>query len=78
MQDVGNLMVSQKGFKKHASNYDQLLEISHWNALNQIRLLMERPMAATSKLESNVNRGTITPKFGGFTSAATGGYKFEH
>ena len=32
-QVVGNPMVSGKYFKKHAGDYDQPLEISHWEAL---------------------------------------------
>ena len=39
-------------FKKHASDYDQLLEISHWEPLSQIKSVLERPMGATLKLES--------------------------
>ena len=39
-------------FKKHASDYDQPLEISHWEALSQIKSILEWPMGATWKLES--------------------------
>ena len=39
-------------FKKHSGDYDQPLEIFHWKALNQIKSLLEWPMAATLKLES--------------------------
>ena len=39
-------------FKKHAGDYDQPLEISHWEALRRIKLVLEWPMGATLKLES--------------------------
>ena len=39
-------------FKKHVGDYDQPLEISHWEALSRIKLVLERPMGATLKLES--------------------------
>ena len=40
-------------FKKHAGDYDQPLEISHWEALSRIKSLLEWPMGATLKLESD-------------------------
>ena len=40
-------------FKKHAGDYDQPLEISHWEALSCIKSLLEWPMGATLKLESD-------------------------
>ena len=39
-------------FKKHAGDYDQPLEISHWEALSRIKSVLEWPMGATLKLES--------------------------
>ena len=38
-------------FKKHAGDYDQPLEISHWEALSRIKSVLEWPMGATLKLE---------------------------
>ena len=39
-------------FKKHAGDYDQPLEISDWEALSRIKSVLEWPMGATLKLES--------------------------
>ena len=39
-------------FKKHAGGYDQPLEISHWEALSRIKSVLEWPMGATLKTES--------------------------
>ena len=39
-------------FKKHAGDYDPPLEISHWEALSRIKSVLEWPMGATLKLES--------------------------
>ena len=39
-------------FKKHAGDYEQPLEISHWEALIWIKSVLEWPMGATLKLES--------------------------
>ena len=39
-------------FKKHAGDYDQPLEIPHWEALSRIKSILEWPMGATWKLES--------------------------
>ena len=39
-------------FKKHAGDYDQPLEMSHWEALRRIKSVLEWPMGATMKLES--------------------------
>ena len=39
-------------FKKHVGYYDQPLEISHWDALNRIKSVLEWPMGAPLKLES--------------------------
>ena len=38
--------------QKHAGNYDQPLEISHWEALSRVKSVLEWPMGATLKLES--------------------------
>ena len=38
--------------KKHASDYNQPLEISHWEALSRIKSVFEWPMGAILKLES--------------------------
>ena len=38
--------------KKHAGDYDQPLEISHWEALSRMKSVLEWLMGATLKLES--------------------------
>lgn len=40
-------------FKKHTADYRKPLEISHWEALGRIKALLEWPMGATLKLESD-------------------------
>ena len=52
-QLVGNPVVSGRIFKKHAGDYEQPLEISHWEALSRIKSVLEWPMGATLKLESD-------------------------
>ena len=42
----------EESLKKHAVNHDQLVEISHWEALSRIKSVLEWPMGATLKLES--------------------------
>ena len=39
-------------FKKHAGDYDQPLEISHWEVFSRIKLVLEWPMGAILKVES--------------------------
>ena len=39
-------------FRKHASGYDQPLEISHLEAISRIKVVLEPPMGTTLKLES--------------------------
>ena len=39
-------------FKKHVGDYDQPLEISHWEALSRVKSVLEWPMGTTLKLES--------------------------
>ena len=51
-QVVGHLVAVEECFKKHTGDYDQPLEISHWEALSQIKSVLEWPMGATLKLES--------------------------
>ena len=38
-------------FKKHAGDYNEPLEISHWEALSGIKSILEWPMGVTLKLE---------------------------
>ena len=42
----------EESFKKHVGDCDQSLEISHWEALSRIKSVLEWPMGATLKLES--------------------------
>ena len=42
----------EEHFKKHARDYDQSLEISRWEALSRNKSVLEWPMGATLKLET--------------------------
>lgn len=44
---------AEEYFKKHTADYRKPLEISHWEALARIKALLEWPMGATLKLESD-------------------------
>ena len=52
-------------FNKHVGEYDQPLEISHWETLSRIKSLFELLMDATLKLESEnvATEGNILKAF---------------
>ena len=55
MQDVGNLALSGRVFKKHANDYEQRQEICSWDDFRQTKLLLEYSMDA--KLKIGVQEG---------------------
>ena len=40
-------------FKLHSTDYKKPLEISHWDALERLKLLLKWPMSASLSLESD-------------------------